>query len=99
MKAFHQSSATSSATSTAASTSSMHIQPSGNATPRQDTIFLQQAVGEVVRKTYLIGGQKYVIFLGKSSFITDIYIKEFSNGKVINEGVQLNISKMLVILN
>ena len=62
-------------------------------------LILQQTVGEIIRKTFYIGGQKYLIFWGKKGFITDIYIKEFANGKVINESVQLNISKMLVILN
>ena len=98
----HSSAAQSSYTHTttnAAVNSPMANQTSGNLISNQDTIILQQAVGEVVRKTYFIGGQKYLIFWGNKGFITDIYIKEFVNGKVINEGVHLNISKMLVILN
>ena len=44
------------------STLSTHIQPSENAI---DTVILQQTVGEVIRKTFFIGGQKYVIFWWK----------------------------------
>ena len=99
LKAFQQSCTTSPATSTATTSSSMDNPPSGNPISNQETIILQQAVGEVVWKTFFIGGQKYVIFWGNKGFITDIYIKEFANGKVINEGVHLNISKMIVILN
>ena len=99
LKAFQQSCTTSPATSSATTSSSMDNPPSGNPISNQETIILQQAVGEVLRKTYYIGGQKYVIFWGNKGFITDIYIKEFANLKVINEGVHLNIPKMLVILN
>ena len=99
LKVFQHSCTTSPATSTATTSSSMDNPPSGNPISNQETIILQQAVGEVVRKTFFIGGQKCVIFWGNKGFITDIYIKEFANGKVINEGVHLNISKMLVILN
>ena len=99
LKAFQQSCNTSPATSSATTSSSMDNPPSGNPISNQETIILQQAVGEVLRKTYYIGSQKYVIFWGNKGFITDIYIKEFANGKVINEGVHLNIPKMLVILN
>ena len=86
-------------TTNATANSPMTNQTSGNLISKQDTIVLQQTVGEVVRKTYFIGGQKYLIFGGNKGFIMDIYIKEFANGKVINEGVHLNISKMIVILN
>ena len=100
LKSFHQLSTTSAAAaSSAASSSSIPMQPSENAISNQDIIILQQAVGEILRKTFFIGGQKYVIFGGKNGFIINIYIKEFANGKAINEGVQLNIFKMLVILN
>ena len=99
LKAFQQSSTTSTTTSSATTSSPMDNLHSGNPISNQETIILQQAVGEVLRKTYFIGGQKYVIFWGNKGFITDIYIKEFANGKVINERVHLNISKMLVILN
>ena len=60
---------TSAAASNGRSTSSTHIQPSENAI---DTVILQQTVGEVIRKTFFIGGQKYVIFWGGNGFITDI---------------------------
>ena len=95
MKAFQQTTST----STASSSSSTNMPSSANLIANQETVILQQAVGETVRKTFFIGGQKYVIFWGDKGFITDIYIKQFANGKVINEGVHLNISKMLVILN
>ena len=50
-------------------------------------------------KPLFIGGLKCVIFWRERMvFITDIYIKEFANTKVINKGLQLNISKMFVIL-
>ena len=91
LKAFQQTCTTSPATSTATTSSSMDNPPSGNPISNQETIILQQAVGEVLRKTYYIGGQKYLIFWGNKGFITDIYIKEFANGKVINEGVHLDI--------
>ena len=99
LKAFQKTSTASASTSTAATSSSETNPPSANPISNQETIILQQAVGEVVRKTFFIGGQKYLIFWGNKGFITDIYIKEFANGKVINEGVHLNISKMIVILS
>ena len=74
LKTFHSTSAdafpsTSAAASNGCSTSSTHIQPSENAI---DTVILQQTVGEVIRKTFFIGGQKYVIFGWENGFITDI---------------------------
>ena len=99
LKAFQKTSTASASTSSAATSSSEANPPSANPISNQETIILQQAVGEVVRKTFFIGGQKYLIFWGNKGFITDIYIKEFANGKVINEGVHLNISKMIVILS
>ena len=99
LKAFQKTSTASASTSTAATSSSEANPPSANPISNQETIILQQTIGEVVRKTFFIGGQKYLIFWGNKGFITDIYIKEFANGKVINEGVHLNISKMIVILS
>ena len=99
LQAFQKTSTASASTSSAATSSSEANPPSANPISNQETIILQQAVGEVVRKTFFIGGQKYLIFWGNKGFITDIYIKEFANGKVINEGVHLNISKMIVILS
>ena len=46
---------------------------------------------------YFLG--EITVLGGNNSFTTDIYIKEFASGKVIKEGVHLNTSKMLVILN
>ena len=65
LKSFHQLSTTSAAASSVASSSSIPIQPSENAISNQDTLILRKTVGEIIRKPFFIGGQKYVIFGGK----------------------------------
>ena len=62
LKAFQHSSTASAATSTATTSSLMDNLPSPDPISNQETIILQQAVGEVVQKTFFIGGQN---ILGK----------------------------------
>ena len=54
---------------------------------------------EVIKKTYHIGGKRYLVFHGRYGQIEDIIIKEWDGEKVTNPGIKINISRFLMILH
>ena len=76
---------------------------SGMLPPHQSTAEYEQRIDEghmeVIKKTYHIGGKRYLVFHGRYGQIEDIIIKEWDGEKVTNPGVKLNISRFLMILH
>ena len=63
----------------------------------QNVVKSNQSNGEV-RKTYHIGGTKYMIFHGFNDVIESVYFKDW-DGKKVNSSLKLNISKFVMILH
>ena len=53
----------------------------------------------VIKRTFHLGGTKYVIFQGSQGLIENIYMKEWEDGEVKNQGIILSIPKLGVILH
>ena len=53
---------------------------------------------EEFKRTYHIGGKKYVVFHGPEGIIEKIYFKEW-DGKRTTSGLSINISKLIMILH
>ena len=51
------------------------------------------------KRTFHIGGNKYIIFTADKGLIQQIQIKEWDGQKVIKKGVKLNISKLMMIMH
>ena len=55
--------------------------------------------GDEIKRTFHIGGYKYLVFLGKRGIVEDILLKEWDGKKVLNQGVKMNLSKFVVLLH
>ena len=53
----------------------------------------------VIKRTFHLGGSKYVIYQGSHGLIENIYLKEWENGEVKNQGIKLSVPKLVVILH
>ena len=53
----------------------------------------------VIKRTFHLGGSKYVIYRGSHGVIENIYLKEWEDGEVKNQGIKLSIPKLVVILH
>ena len=53
----------------------------------------------VIKRTFHLGGSKYVIFHGSQGLIANIYWKEWEDGEVKNKGIKLAVPKLVVILH
>ena len=56
-------------------------------------------INQTYKKTYHLGGRKYVVYYGPKGLIEEIYIKEWDGEKVTMEGIKLNLSRFVVILH
>ena len=45
----------------------------------------------VIKRTFHLGGSKYVIFHGSQGLIENIYLKEWEDGEVKNKGIKLSV--------
>ena len=52
-----------------------------------------------LKRTFHVGGDKYIIFTADKGVIDQIQIKEWDGHKVIKKGVKLNISKLMMIMH
>ena len=43
----------------------------------------------VIKRTFHLGGSKYVIFQGSQGLIENIYLKEWEDDEVKNQGIKL----------
>ena len=57
-----------------------------------------QSNGEY-KHTFHIGAKRYLIFHGENGLVENIFIKEWDGKKVTNKGVQLNVSKLVVMMH
>ena len=53
----------------------------------------------VIKRTFHLGGSKYVNFHGTQGLIENIYLKEWEDGEVKTKGLKLSIPKLVVILH
>ena len=53
----------------------------------------------VIKKTYHLGGTKYMVLFGQQGMNEEIHLKEWDEEKVTREGVRLNISRFIMILH
>ena len=53
----------------------------------------------VIKRTFYLGGTKYVIYQGSHRLIENIYLKEWEGGEVKNQGIKLSVPKLIVILH
>ena len=51
-----------------------------------------------IQRSFHLGGTKYLTLHGPKG-VENIHLQEWGNGKVTNEGIQLNAPKIVVILN
>ena len=64
-----------------------------------DTMRVNQGnISKEVRKTYHIGGTKYMIFYGSNDVIENVFLKDW-DGKKTNSSLKLNLSKFVMILH
>ena len=55
--------------------------------------------GGLIKRTFHLGGSKYVIFHGSQGLIEHIYLKDWEDGEVKNKGIKLSVPKLVVILH
>ena len=53
----------------------------------------------VIKRTFHLGGSKYIIYQGSHGLIENIYLKEWEDGEVKNQGIKLSVPKIVVILH
>ena len=53
----------------------------------------------VIKRTFHLGGCKYVIYQGSHGLIKNIYLKEWEDGEVKNQAIKLSVPKLVVILH
>ena len=53
----------------------------------------------VIKRTFHLGGSKYVIYQGSHGLIENIHLKEWEDGEVKNKGIKLTVPKLVVILH
>ena len=51
------------------------------------------------KRTFHIGAKRYLIFHGENGIVENIFIMEWDGKKVTNKGVQLNVSKLVVMMH
>ena len=51
------------------------------------------------KRSFHIGGKRYIIFAGPNGLIQNIYFKEWDGQKVLNQGITLNIPKIMMIMH
>ena len=51
------------------------------------------------KRSFHIGGKRYIIFAGPNGLIQKIYFKEWDGQKVLNQGITLNIPKIMMIMH
>ena len=73
---------------------------SNNENEEKTTAYNANEGGEgVIKRTFHLGGSKYVIFLGIQGLTENIYLKEWEDGEVKNKGIKLTIPILVVILH
>ena len=60
---------------------------------------INECSSTVIKRTFHLGGPKYVIYQGSHGLIENIYLKEWEEGEVKNEGIKLTVPKLVVILH
>ena len=58
-----------------------------------------EAPAPFIKRTFHLGAKKYVIYQGDQGIIQNIYLKEWEDGEVKNQGIRLSVSKLVVILH
>ena len=53
----------------------------------------------VIKRTFHLGGSKYVIYQGSYGLIENIYLKDWEDGEMKNQGIKLSVPKIVVILH
>ena len=51
------------------------------------------------KRSFHIGGKRYLIFTGPNGLIQNIYFKEWDGQKVLNQGIVLNIPRIMMIMH
>ena len=51
------------------------------------------------KRSFHIGGKRYLIFAGPNGVIQNIYFKDWDGQKVLNEGIVLNIPRVMMIMH
>ena len=51
------------------------------------------------KRSFHIDGKRYIIFAGPNGLIQNIYFKEWDGQKVLNQGITLNIPKIMMIMH
>ena len=72
-------------------------QPVNNAVQPHDGVN-HQINGEY-KRTFHIGAKRYLIFHVENGIVENVFIKEWDGKKVTNKGVQLNVSKLVVMMH
>ena len=60
---------------------------------------LNEDAQTVIKTTFHLGGTKYVVYQGSHGLIENIYLKEWEDGEVKNQGIKLSVPKLVVILH
>ena len=71
--------------------SAMNPSSSTGAIPDDSEVQTDKGHLEVIKKTFHIGGKRYLVFYGRFGQIEEVIVKEWDGEKVINLGVRLNI--------
>ena len=53
----------------------------------------------VIKRTFHLGGSKYVIYQVSYGLIENIYLKDWEDGEMKNQGIKLSVPKIVVILH
>ena len=65
-----------------------------------DVSYIQPVQANVgYKRSFHIGGKRYVIFAGPNGVIQNIYFKEWDGHKVLNQGIVLNIPRIMMIMH
>ena len=51
------------------------------------------------KRSFHIGGKQYLIFAGPNGLIQNIHFKEWDGQKVLNQGITLNIPKIMMVMH
>ena len=61
--------------------------------------YTEAPLSATYRRTFNLGGKKYVVFHGEAGQVQSIHLKEWDGQHVTNPGIKLNISKMVVLVH
>ena len=76
-----------------------NVPPSENIQPKSAVTTNIETPALYIKRTFHLGGTKYVIYQGDQGIIQNIYLKEWEDGEVKNQGIRLSVPKLVVILH